>query len=64
VRCRDSRLARAGVERIVFLEEYAADYGDALRRQYEELAFLSDGDPTRFDVFGGVPAEKRSARPA
>jgi dCMP deaminase len=46
---------QAGVRRVVFDEAYAMPSGDALRRQYEDLArHLSGGDPTRFEQFGAA----------
>jgi dCMP deaminase len=45
---------QAGVVRIVFAEAYRMPVGDALLRQYDDLArHLSGGDPTRFERLGG-----------
>jgi deoxycytidylate deaminase len=50
---------QAGVERIVFLHEYATDYNEALRNQYDQLTqHLSGGDPTRFEVLGGQAPDR------
>jgi dCMP deaminase len=45
---------QAGVARIVYREWYHAKYGDALRKQYQQMVeLLTEGDPTRFEGLGG-----------
>ena len=45
---------QAGVVRVVYDEPYAAAYGKALQRQYDDLAaHLAGEDPTRFERLGG-----------
>ena len=46
---------QAGVVRVVYDELYAAPYGEALQRQYDDLAaHLAGEDPTRFERLGGT----------